>query len=449
MPDDATVGDLADLVGERPLARADLVVCLGGDGTMLRAVGLLDGAPVPLLGVNVGVLGYLTEIEPPGLTDALERFVAGPQAGEWWLDERMMLGVTVEGVGSWRALNEAVVEKQESGHTVRLLARIAGAPFTSYAADGLIVATPTGSTAYSLSARGPVVSPKHRAMLLTPVSPHMLFDDEHRQLHRRRRRPRRRRLHDRRGSPSATIALSLDRNVAGVLALIVAARHARLPAPRLRPRVDLPRRLRLEPARLPARRRSSIQGALKTNAVVALAFPLVILAVPILDTGYVIAKRIKYRRPIYKADKAHLHHRFARIGFSPRRTALYLYGWTLVACARWRWRCGSSPTPTTAATSTPSGSRCSAVFGLIALAASIYLVLVLEILKLQALARVPAAAREHARRRGRSPTRPRSARASSTSWRPASSTPSGGRSRRLRHQPPSPKAPAGIARRAP
>jgi NAD+ kinase len=78
--------------------------------------------------------------------------------------------------GTWRALNEAVVEKHESGHTVRLLARIAGEPFTSYAADGLIVATPTGSTAYSLSARGPVVSPRHRALLLTPVSPHMLFD---------------------------------------------------------------------------------------------------------------------------------------------------------------------------------------------------------------------------------------------------------------------------------
>ncbi|MET0459759.1 MAG: NAD(+)/NADH kinase [Ilumatobacteraceae bacterium] len=178
IPDDATELGLGDLVSEQPLAHADLVVCRGGDGTMLRAVRLLDGAPVPLLGVNVGVLGYLTEIDPPELTSALERFVAGPETGAWHLDERMMLQVTVAGSveGTWRALNEAVVEKHESGHTVRLLARIAGEPFTRYAADGLIVATPTGSTAYSLSARGPVVSPKHRALLLTPVSPHMLFD---------------------------------------------------------------------------------------------------------------------------------------------------------------------------------------------------------------------------------------------------------------------------------
>ena len=176
VPDDAAVLDLGDLVDERQLTSADLLVCLGGDGTMLRAVRLLDGAPVPLLGVNVGVLGYLTEIDPPELTDALRRFLAGPDAGHWQLDERMMLHVSVAGGGAWRALNEAVVEKHDSGHTVRLLASIAGAPFTSYAADGLIVATPTGSTAYSLSARGPVVSPKHRAMLLTPVSPHMLFD---------------------------------------------------------------------------------------------------------------------------------------------------------------------------------------------------------------------------------------------------------------------------------
>jgi NAD+ kinase len=176
VPDDAAALDLGDLVDGRPVADAALLVCLGGDGTMLRAVRLLDGAPVPLLGVNVGVLGYLTEIEPPELSSALTRFLAGPDDGSWVLDERMMLHVSAEGHGEWRALNEAVVEKHDSGHTVRLLASIAGEPFTSYAADGLIVATPTGSTAYSLSARGPVVSPKHRAMLLTPVSPHMLFD---------------------------------------------------------------------------------------------------------------------------------------------------------------------------------------------------------------------------------------------------------------------------------
>ena len=81
MPDDAAALGLPDLSASGPLADADLVVCLGGDGTMLRAVRLLDGAPVPLLGVNLGVLGYLTEIEPPELTEALERFVAGPDAG--------------------------------------------------------------------------------------------------------------------------------------------------------------------------------------------------------------------------------------------------------------------------------------------------------------------------------------------------------------------------------
>ena len=179
--DDAVQFGLDDLAGEQPLASADLVLCLGGDGTMLRAVNLLDGAPVPLLGVNLGRLGYLTEIEVEHVTDALERIDAGSEQGHWQLDERMMLDVvatTAEGatVGTWRALNEAVVEKRDSAHTVNLLVRIDGEPFTSYAADGLIVSTPTGSTAYSLSARGPIVSPKHRALLVTPVAPHTLFD---------------------------------------------------------------------------------------------------------------------------------------------------------------------------------------------------------------------------------------------------------------------------------
>lgn len=178
--DDGDELGLAHLAADRPLADADLVVSLGGDGTMLRAVGGLDGAAVPLLGVNLGQLGYLTEVEPAELNDAVARFVSGAEAGGWHLDERLMLHIDVlsGGVsrGTWRALNEVVVERSAAGHTVRLLARIDGEDFTSYAADGLIVATPTGSTAYSLSARGPIVSPRHRALLLTPVSPHMLFD---------------------------------------------------------------------------------------------------------------------------------------------------------------------------------------------------------------------------------------------------------------------------------
>ncbi|MFV0309463.1 MAG: NAD(+)/NADH kinase [Desertimonas sp.] len=178
MVEDAAVHGLDELAAERPAASAELVVAIGGDGTMLRSVGLLDGASVPVLGVNMGALGYLTEIEAHELPAVLPLVVTGPEAGGWRLDERMLLSVSVTGsrTGTWRALNEAVVEKHEAGHTIRLLARIAGEPFTSYAADGLIVATPTGSTAYSLSARGPVVSPQHRALLLTPVSPHMLFD---------------------------------------------------------------------------------------------------------------------------------------------------------------------------------------------------------------------------------------------------------------------------------
>jgi len=175
------------LGSDRSPSEAGLALSLGGDGTMLRTIQCLDGAPVPVIGVNVGVLGYLTEIEPPALLSALERWFASDEAaGDWHIEERMMLQISVDRAGvieregetgeRWRALNEVVLEKGESGHTVHLLVTIDGAPFTSYAADGLIVATPTGSTAYSLSARGPVVSPQHRAMLLTPVSPHMLFD---------------------------------------------------------------------------------------------------------------------------------------------------------------------------------------------------------------------------------------------------------------------------------
>jgi NAD+ kinase len=203
---DAAIAGLGELgVSEETFARGlDLALSLGGDGTVLRTVDLVAGEAVPVVGVNVGQLGYLTEVEPPGLRMALKRFLAG----SYEVEERMLLEVHVEtahasdvvdgadavasaevaepatgGLSRLRgdgpavlALNEAVLEKTPMGHTVRLGVSIDGDPFTPYAADGLIVATPTGSTAYAFSARGPIVEPTHRCLLMTPVSPHMLFD---------------------------------------------------------------------------------------------------------------------------------------------------------------------------------------------------------------------------------------------------------------------------------
>jgi NAD+ kinase len=157
----------------------DVVVSIGGDGTMLRAVSGLDGHVVPLIGVNLGSLGYLADVESEMLIEVLDRWVSGPEAGHWHFDDRMMVEAVLDHEGRSvvaRALNEIAVEREEAGHMVRLQVAIDGAVFTTYAADGLIVATPTGSTAYSMSARGPILSPRLRALLVTPVSPHMLFD---------------------------------------------------------------------------------------------------------------------------------------------------------------------------------------------------------------------------------------------------------------------------------
>ncbi len=156
---------------------ADLLVSLGGDGTLLRSVEAALAGGIPVLGVNIGRLGYLTQVEPAGLEDALAAFLAGTHQ----VEERMTLSVVVTGPDGAEltrrvALNEATVEKTVPGHTVRVAASIDGRPFVTYAADGLLVSTPTGSTAYNLSARGPVLSPRLRAIVLTPVSPHMLFD---------------------------------------------------------------------------------------------------------------------------------------------------------------------------------------------------------------------------------------------------------------------------------
>jgi NAD+ kinase len=180
-PDAAAAGLAECAVDSSAFSKGlDLVLALGGDGTMLRAVQLVYPEPVPILGVNAGQLGYLSAIEATELEAALPRLLRG----EFEVSERMMLEVVVktatgpDGVVERTefALNEAVLEKVGAGRLIRLLVSINGTPFTTYATDGVIVATPTGSTAYSFSARGPIVSPGHRCLLLTPVSPHMLFD---------------------------------------------------------------------------------------------------------------------------------------------------------------------------------------------------------------------------------------------------------------------------------
>ncbi len=174
---DAALASRAEVgVHEEELVQGlDLLVGIGGDGTILRAVDLAADQQVPVLGVNAGQLGYLSSIEPEGIRMAMKRFLAG----SFEVEERMRLRASWSGSagsGSMTALNEVVLERAEVGHTVRIEVAIDGELFTPYVADGVIVATPTGSTAYAFSVRGPIIAPSHRALLVAPVSPHMLFD---------------------------------------------------------------------------------------------------------------------------------------------------------------------------------------------------------------------------------------------------------------------------------
>ena len=149
---------------------AVLALALGGDGTILRTVHLVAGRDTPVLGVNLGRLAYLSNIEPDALCAALDSFLAG----DFTVEERTMLSVTAAGT-TRLALNEAVIEKNSPGHSVHLAVSIDGRPFARHVADAVILATPTGSTAYSFSAGGPIVSPRHQAVIITPVAPHTPF----------------------------------------------------------------------------------------------------------------------------------------------------------------------------------------------------------------------------------------------------------------------------------
>jgi NAD+ kinase len=155
----------------------DLVVSLGGDGTLLRALGLVLAAEVPVLGVNAGRLGFLAEVEADGLPAALDAV----RDGRYQVERRTTLAARVRiggrDAGEDLAVNDVVLEKGPRERLALVAVCLGdGGPFARYAADGMMVASPTGSTAYSFSAGGPIVSPRLDALLLTPIAPHMVFN---------------------------------------------------------------------------------------------------------------------------------------------------------------------------------------------------------------------------------------------------------------------------------
>ena len=153
----------------------EIVFALGGDGTFLRAAELARPAKAPLLGINLGKVGFLAEAE----TGDLERAVREIVAGTYTVDERLTLDVRAEYDGRLIAesfaLNEVSVEKGQRAQMLELLVDVDGRPLSRYGCDGVVCATPTGSTAYAFSAGGPVVWPEVEALLLVPVSAHALF----------------------------------------------------------------------------------------------------------------------------------------------------------------------------------------------------------------------------------------------------------------------------------
>jgi NAD+ kinase len=175
----------AEVPGARPVPEAtlaqhiDLLVVLGGDGTLLHGTALVADAGVPVLGINHGRLGFLAPFDPAEARTAVARAIAG----ELPIDERMRLRVVLmrgplhasgPGVVERFALNDAVISQGAMARLVELVTSLDGSPITNYVADGLIICTPTGSTAYNLAAGGPILPPWQGAFVLNPICPHTL-----------------------------------------------------------------------------------------------------------------------------------------------------------------------------------------------------------------------------------------------------------------------------------
>ncbi len=166
IPNPIPVSQLAD--------RADMIVVLGGDGTILNVVAQMSGNTKPIFGINVGSLGFLTCVNSSAYRDAVDAIASGRIA----YSERVLLAVELRDghktVSSLHALNDAVISRGDVSRLIRLRTRVNGEPLTEFNADGLIIATPTGSTAYSLSAGGPILAPDSGVFVITPICPHVL-----------------------------------------------------------------------------------------------------------------------------------------------------------------------------------------------------------------------------------------------------------------------------------
>ncbi len=158
------------------LQETDLLVTLGGDGSILHAARLAAPHGTLILGINLGRVGFLTEAEPSSWRDVLSRMLVG----DYWIEERMMLHAEArrgdDVLGQAEALNDVVVGLGTQGRAVHLRTQVDGGYLATYVADGLIVATPTGSTAYALAAGGPILPPQLRNILLVPVAPHLSME---------------------------------------------------------------------------------------------------------------------------------------------------------------------------------------------------------------------------------------------------------------------------------
>lgn len=167
--------DSNDCVNVELLKELDMIITLGGDGTLLGTARLTVGAEIPILGINFGHIGFLTDVELADLFTSLERILSG----DFDVEPRMMLKAEVlrqnSSIEQFHALNDVVITKGPLSRIIALETYLKGEYLATYRADGLIIASPTGSTAYSLSAGGPIVSPKLNVIILTPICPHSLY----------------------------------------------------------------------------------------------------------------------------------------------------------------------------------------------------------------------------------------------------------------------------------